>query len=58
MKNNGIWFAIGMIWLASAIAIGTTVFVTKNGNYLWFLLVPALISGSSSSSSDDKKETK
>jgi hypothetical protein len=31
-------------WIAASIAISVTVYVTKNGNYLWFLIIPGLLS--------------
>jgi hypothetical protein len=44
MKVEWIYVAYAMIWIASALVIGFTVYLTKNGNYLWFLLVPTLVS--------------
>lgn len=43
MKNYWAYIAYGMVWVASALAIGFTVYITKNGNYMWFLLIPAFI---------------
>jgi len=36
--------AYGMAWLATAIAIGVAIYVTKEVRCLWFLLLPAFIS--------------
>jgi hypothetical protein len=38
------YIAYGCIWLASALVISVAIYVTKNGNWLWFLLIPGLVS--------------
>jgi len=49
MSNKWAYIAYGMVWVASALVIGFVVWVTKNGNWLWFLFVPGCISLTSKS---------
>jgi len=40
------WFyvAYGFAWIATACVVGLTIWVTKNGAYLWAMFIPCFIS--------------
>jgi hypothetical protein len=44
MKNSWAYIAYGMIWMATAVAVGIGIWITKNPNCLWAMLIPGLIS--------------
>lgn len=49
------WVWLSVVWISCASAVGYGLFVTKNPNCLWALLIPTFI-GFSNKSSDGKRK--
>jgi len=45
--------AYACTWLSTAIAVSFGIYITKNANCLWALLIPACINFSNSKNSED-----
>jgi hypothetical protein len=44
MKDNWVYIGYACAWIATGVAVAVGVYITKNPNCLWALLIPTLIS--------------
>jgi hypothetical protein len=44
MDRKWAYIAYGMVWLATGFAVAVGIYVTKNPNCLWAMLIPAITS--------------
>ena len=51
------YLAYGMAWLSTGIATSIGIYVTKDANCLWALLIPAMISFSTSGGKNTENKT-
>jgi len=50
------WIAYGIAWLATGIATSVGIYITKDANCLWAMLIPGMISLSSKGDKTNKEE--
>ena len=49
------YVAYALVWLSVALAVSVGLFVTKNFNCLWFLILPALVRFHTKTDKDDEE---